>query len=99
MNQTQEEFALTRHTNYLMAATRAAQDAAALATAVLESLNQGSLHKDYEDACAITDVYGRLMASTSVLLAKSADFDPKRIEVAREKHARQWLKRLGVDWR
>ena len=99
MKQTQEEFALVQHTNYLMAATRTAQDAAALAATVLESLNQGDLRKDHKDDCAIVAAYGRLIASASVLLAKGVDYDPKRLAMAREKHARQWLKQLGVDWK
>lgn len=99
MKQTPEEFALGYHTNYLTAAIIAAQDAAALATAVLESTNPGDRRKDLKDADAITDAIGNLIASTSVLLAKGFDFDLKRIGAAREKHARQWLKQLGVDWR
>lgn len=97
--QTQEEKAIARHANYLEIACRAAQDASALAAAILESFNQGDLRKDRKDANAILDAYGHLMASASALLIKGADFDPSRIDVARGKHARQWLEQMGVDWR
>lgn len=97
---TQEEIAIARNANYFEIACRAAQDASALAAAILESLNQGDLRKDHKDANAIMEAHGHLLASVSALLIKGDDFDDlDRIDKAREKHARQWLKQLGVDWR
>lgn len=98
--QTQEEKEIARNASYVRIACRAAQDASALAAAILESTNPGDLKKDHKDANAILDACGHLMASINALLIKGDDFDDlKRIGAAREKHARQWLGRMGVDWR
>lgn len=98
--QTQEEKEIARNASYVGIACRAAQDASALAAAILESLNRGDLRKDRKDANAILDACGNLMASINALLIKGVDFDDlKRIDAAREKHARLWLKQMGVDWR
>ena len=98
--QTQEEKEIARNASYVGIACRAAQDASALAAAILESLNPGDLKKDHKDANAILDACGHLMASINALLIKGDDFDDlKRIDAAREKHARRWLGQMGVDWR
>ena len=97
---TKEEKEIARNASYVGIVCRAAQDASALAAAILEYLNLGDMRKAHVDANAILIACGRLMVSVNALLIKGFGFDDLNlINVARENHARLWLKQMGVDWR